>query len=82
MTRKLTEEQIAFNIWAVEDAIAQQTLEGLTVSPETVEDFYRAARGEIDNEEVLRNIYQRFAKVPYPGDRMERRRKWERRKTR
>jgi len=45
---------------AVEHAIAQQELEGLKVPESTVEDLRRAARGEIDTDEVRRNIYRRL----------------------
>ncbi|MFZ0594762.1 MAG: hypothetical protein WAM39_30165 [Bryobacteraceae bacterium] len=51
---------------AVSDAIAQQELEGLTVSPETTADMESAARGEIDSAEVRRRIYQRLGKEPPP----------------
>ena len=49
---------------AIDHAIAQQTLEGLTVSDETVADMQRAARGEIAPENVIANIYARFEHVP------------------
>lgn len=45
---------------AVENAVAQQELSGLTVSTETVDDLYRAARGEITSEEVIANIHSRL----------------------
>jgi hypothetical protein len=56
-----TEQEIRRNMRAVEHAIAQQELEGLKVSETTVEDMRRAARGEIDSDEVIRNIYARYA---------------------
>ena len=49
---------------AIDHAIAQQALEGLTVSDETVADMHRAARGEIAAENVISNIYARFKHVP------------------
>jgi len=56
-----TEREIRRNLRAVDHAIAQQELEGLKVSEETVEDMRRAARGEMDSDEVIRNIYARYA---------------------
>jgi hypothetical protein len=64
MTTTLTEEQVQRNMRAVAHAIAQQELEGLKVSNATVEDMRRAARGEIETDEVIRNIYRRFKNVP------------------
>jgi hypothetical protein len=49
---------------AVDHAIAQQELEGLKVSKATIEDMRRAARGEIDADELRRNIYRRLFLVP------------------
>ena len=60
----LTDDQIRLKMRAVDHAIAQQALEGLTVSSETVEDLRRAARGEIPSEQAIRNIYARFTHVP------------------
>jgi hypothetical protein len=45
-------------------AVAQQELEGLKVSPATLEDMHRAARGEISTQDVIANIYARFGRVP------------------
>ncbi|HWB10551.1 MAG TPA: hypothetical protein VG826_15080 [Pirellulales bacterium] len=56
----LTEQEIAWNLRAVRDALAQQTLEGLTVPPATVDDLERVARGEITSADALRNAYARF----------------------
>ena len=60
----LTEQDIQRNMRSVAHAIAQQELEGLTVTPETVADLHRVARGEIDTDEVIRNIYHRVQSVP------------------
>jgi hypothetical protein len=49
---------------SVAHAIAQQELEGLKVTASTVADLHRAARGEIDTDEIRRNIYRRFQNVP------------------
>lgn len=56
----LTDREIARNLRAVDHAIAQQELEGLKVPDFTVEDLRRAASGDIDTDEVRRNIYRRF----------------------
>ena len=56
----LTEQEIQCNMRDVAHAIAQQELEGLTVSKATVEDMQRAARGEIEPDEVIRNIHARL----------------------
>jgi hypothetical protein len=60
----LTEQEVQRNMRAVAHAIAQQELEGLKVSEPTVEDMRRAALGEIETDEVIRNIYKRFQNVP------------------
>jgi hypothetical protein len=49
---------------AIAHAVAQQELEGLKVSPATLEDMHRAARGEISDDDVIANIYARFDHVP------------------
>jgi hypothetical protein len=48
---------------SVAHAIAQQELEGLKVPASTVADLHRAAQGEIDTDEVIRNIYRRLQNV-------------------
>ena len=60
----LTEQEVERNMRAVAHAIAQQELEGLKEPESTVDDLCRAARGEIDTDEVIRNIYRRFNHVP------------------
>jgi uncharacterized protein YcbX len=59
----LTEQEVQRNMRAVAHAIAQQELEGLKVPESTVDDLRRVARGEIDMDEVRRNIYRRFQNV-------------------
>ncbi len=59
-TTSLTEQEIQRNMRAVAHAIAQQELEGLKVPESTVADLNRAARGEIDTDEVICNIHSRF----------------------
>jgi hypothetical protein len=60
----LSEQDIRRNMRAVAHAIAQQELEGLKVRASTVADLHRVARGEIDTDEVIRNIYRRIQNVP------------------
>jgi len=60
---RLSEKELERNLRAVGHAVAQQRLEGLTVSESTVEDMQRAARGEIPASEVIANIYARFEHV-------------------
>jgi hypothetical protein len=57
----LTEQDIQRKMRAVAHSIAQQELEGLKVSAATVADLRRAARGEIDTDEVIRNIHRRVS---------------------
>ena len=60
----LTDRDLRRNRRAVAHAIAQQELEGLKVPASTVADLHRAASGEIDTAEVIRNICHRFRNVP------------------
>jgi Antitoxin VbhA len=60
----LSEQDIRRNMRAVAHAIAQQELEGLKIPASTVADLHRVARGEIDTDEVIRNIYRRIQNVP------------------
>ena len=62
--KALSEQEIQRNMRAVAHAIGQQELEGLKVPESTVADLHRAARGEIDTDEVIRNIYRRCGNVP------------------
>jgi len=57
---RFSEEEIERNMRDVADAIAQQELEGLKVSPATVEDMQRAARGELEPDDVIHNIHARL----------------------
>jgi Antitoxin VbhA len=61
---RLTEQDIRRNLRAVAHAIAQQELEGLKVTDSTVSDLNRAARGEIEVDEIIRNIHVRVHNVP------------------
>ncbi len=60
----LTEQEVQRNMRAVAHAIAQQELEGLKVPDSTVADLHRVAQGEINTDEVIRNICRRFENVP------------------
>jgi hypothetical protein len=59
----LTERDVQRNMRSVAHAIAQQELEGLKVTAPTVADLHRAARGEIDTDEIIRNIHRRLQNV-------------------
>jgi hypothetical protein len=59
----LTGRDIQRNMRSVAHAIAPQELEGLKVPASTIADLHRVARGEIDTDEVIRNIYLRFQNV-------------------
>jgi Antitoxin VbhA len=56
-----SEQKIRQNLRAVENAIAQQRLEGLEVPPDVIEEIQRAARGEIEIEAGIRNTIRKFA---------------------
>ena len=60
----ITDEELERNLRALRHAVAQQALEGLTVSEQTLEDMRKAAMGEISQDEVIRNIYARFPACP------------------
>ena len=63
------EQKISRNLKAVENAVAQQTLKGLEVPPDVVEEMKRAARGETEIEEGIRNTIRRFAHGKVRGER-------------
>ena len=48
---------------AVENAIAQQKLEGLEAPMDIVEEMNRAVRGEIDIEDCIRNTIKKYTCV-------------------
>lgn len=52
--------EIRRNLRAVENAIAQQRIEGLEVPPDVIEQMKRAARGEIEIEDGIRNTREKF----------------------
>ena len=65
----IRKQQISHNLKAVANAVAQQTLEGLEVPPDVVEEMKRAARGEIEVEDGIRNTIRRFTHVKVRGER-------------
>jgi hypothetical protein len=60
MTATPSKEEIQRNMRAVAHAIAQQELEGLKVPESAIADLERVARGEIDTDDIIRNVYRRF----------------------
>ena len=56
----LNEHDIQRNLKAVDNAIAQQRLEGLDVPLDVIADLKRAARGEIGIEEGIHNTREKF----------------------
>jgi len=56
-----SEPKIKQNLRAVENAIAQQRLEGLEVPPDIVAEMQRAARGEIEIEAGIRDTIRKFS---------------------
>ena len=65
----IREQKISQNLEAVENAVAQQRLEGLEVPQDIVEEMKRAARGEIEIEEGIRNTVRRFRHAKVRGPR-------------
>lgn len=57
----LNEQDIHWNLKAVDNAIAQQRLEGLDVPLDVIADLKRAARGEIQIADGIQITYQKFA---------------------
>jgi hypothetical protein len=55
------DQQIKHNLKAVENAIAQQRLEGLEVPHDVIEEMKRAARGEIGVEQGILDTIRKFA---------------------
>lgn len=57
------EQQIHQNLKAVDNAVAQQRLEGLEVPSDVIENMKRAARGEMAIEDGIQCTYEKFAHV-------------------
>lgn len=62
----LSAEEIRQNRRALNHALAQQRLEGLTVPPETIEELERVVRGEMTTEDALHNARARYMSHPHP----------------
>lgn len=52
-----------FSRLAITNAVAQQRLEGLAVSPATIADMECAVRGEITPDEVIARTLSRYSRV-------------------
>ena len=57
----LSDRELRINQRAFDHAIAQQELEGLTVSKDTLDDLRRVSRGEITTADAIRNVHMRLA---------------------
>ena len=64
-----TPEQIKRNMFAAENAIAQQHLEGLEVPPDVIEEMMRSVRGEITIQDGIRNTLRKFGYEQIRGNR-------------
>ena len=65
----MNEQKTRQRLNAVENAIAQQRLEGLEVQPDVIEEMKRAARGEIEIEEGIRNTLRKYTHAKVRGER-------------
>jgi hypothetical protein len=60
VTEQMSESELQRRRLAVENAVAQQELEGLTVSPEAQADMRGVARGEMTTEQAIANVHARL----------------------
>jgi hypothetical protein len=60
VAEQISESELQSRMLAVENAVAQQELEGLTVSTEAAEDMRRVARGEMTVEQAIANVHARL----------------------
>ena len=65
----MNEQMTRQRLKSVENAIAQQRLEGLEVPQDVVEEMKRAARGEIEIEEGIRNTLRKYTHGKIRGER-------------
>ena len=65
-----SDEEIRQNLFDVQNAVAQQRLEGLVSFREVVSDLERAARGEITVRGVVANIGKRHRDAEIRGPRL------------
>ena len=67
VAERISEVELERRMLAVDNAVAQQELEGLTVSPEAVEDMRRVARGEMTAEQAVANVHARLSDAAILG---------------
>jgi hypothetical protein len=60
LAERISEQELERRMLSVENAVAQQELEGLTVAPETIEDMRSVASGEMTTDQVIQNIHARL----------------------
>jgi hypothetical protein len=65
----LSKQKINQNLRAVENAVAQQRVEGLEVPPDIIAEMQRAARGEIEIEDGIRATLRKFSHGKIRGPR-------------
>ncbi|MBF0516548.1 MAG: antitoxin VbhA family protein [Nitrospirae bacterium] len=59
----MTNDELQRNKRALDQALAQQRLEGLTVPPETVAELERVTCDEMTTADVISNLYDRYAHI-------------------
>jgi hypothetical protein len=64
VAEQISGHELEFRMLSVDNAVAQQELEGLTVSPRTVQDLIRVARGEMTSEQALEGALASLDHVP------------------
>ena len=65
----MNKNEVEKNLKAVENALAQQHLEGLSPSKQVISDLERVAHGEISISKVLKDIKQRLKNYQIPQTR-------------
>jgi hypothetical protein len=58
---KMTDQELAFRLDAINNAVASQRLEGLEADPQAIAELKRAAAGELSVADVIDNVMSRFA---------------------
>jgi len=64
VAEQIPARELEIRMLSVDNAVAQQELEGLTVSLETVQDLIRVARGEITSEQAIEGALASLGHVP------------------
>jgi len=59
----VTKSERAAHRRALDHALAQQRLEGLTITPETVAALEQVAEGKMSTSDVINDLYARYAHV-------------------